>query len=349
MACLLSIEHLSKTFPGDDQPVVDDLGFCVHAGELFVLLGPSGCGKTTTLRMIGGFERPDGGWINVEEQPVDGPNLHVPPEKRRLGFVFQDYALFPHLNVLENVMFGLREHPRARRKAVATEVLWMVGLAGFEKRRPHDLSGGQQQRVALARAIAPWPRVLLLDEPFSNLDADLRQTMRREIRDIVTNTGMSAVLVTHDQEEALSVADRLAVMNDGRIEQIGTPQEVYDQPATPFVANFLGQTNLLTVSADGTTADSPLGPIQLPQNLDGPVTVSLRPEAIVMTPVDTDQPDAGRVIDRAFKGHDQTYRVQVGSHEFTVQTDHRCTINTGDSVTLRPDGPAAVVDRTASA
>jgi len=345
MTCLLAAEHLTKTFPGAAAPVLSDMSFCVNESELFVLLGASGCGKTTTLRVIGGFERPDTGWVSLEGRAVEGPGVHVPPEKRGLGFVFQDYALFPHLDVMGNVAFGLRHLPRARRRAVATEVLWMVGLAGLERRRPQELSGGQQQRVALARAIAPWPRVLLLDEPFSNLDAELRESTRREIRDVVGRTGMSAVLVTHDQEEALSIADRLAVVRDGRIEQTGTPEEVYHRPRTAFVAGFLGRTNLLTGRAEGRTAATPLGPVSLLEPARGTVTLSLRPEHLRLRAAGTPGPGpTGRVLARQFKGHDMTYRIRVGDHTFTVQADYRAAATVGQSVRIEPVEPAAVVE-----
>ena len=267
---LLQVQHLSKCF--GDVKVVQDMSFDVSEGEIVALLGASGCGKTTTLRLIAGFEYPDAGTIKLHDTCLSSPNTHVPPEQRQMGIVFQDYALFPHLSVIENVMFGLRKLPKAERRDCAERALDQVGLRGFQDRKPHNLSGGQQQRVALARTLAPRPRMILLDEPFSNLDALLRQETRRELRALLKQAGMTAGIVTHDQEEALSFADRVAVMRLGCIEQIGSPEEVYDAPRTLFVAQFLGRTNLLVSQADGREeAKTPLGTLTTNRSADGDV------------------------------------------------------------------------------
>ncbi len=241
MPALLTVSCLSKRFALNALPVVNGLSFEVEEGETFALLGPSGCGKTTALRCIAGFERADSGTVTLAGRTLVADGVAVPPEQRGIGFVFQDYALFPHLSVRDNVLFGLRTMGKKQSAERADDVIRLVGLAGFEHRKPHALSGGQQQRVALARAIAPRPRLLLLDEPFSNLDALLRQEMRERVREMLKQEGMTALLVTHDQEEALSFADRVAVMQNGRIDQIGTPEAIYATPRTLFVAQFLDE------------------------------------------------------------------------------------------------------------
>lgn len=344
---LLRVENLTKTFPGCTEPTVKGVSFHVAAGEVLTLLGPSGCGKTTTLRSVMGFERA-AGVVCREGVVLQDERTFLPPEKRGVGFVFQDYALFPHLSVIENVMFGIRGEHRRRRRQVAREAIWTVGLMGYEDRRPHDLSGGQQQRVALARALAPGNRVLLLDEPFSNLDPALRQSTRAEVRMLAEKGGVGLVLVTHDQEEALSTADRIAVMRDGVIIQEGSPQEVYDRPRTAFVAQFLGRTNLLLGSAGGDTAQTPLGILRLANPANGPVTLSVRPEHVEMTPPDGTCPQ-GSVVRREYKGHDVTYRVRIGLAEYLVQTPFDASVRVGDVVGLRARQPAAVVQPDAAA
>ena len=342
---LLDVSGLTKRFVPSAAPVVDRVGFGVAEGEIFALLGPSGCGKTTTLRLLAGFEDPDAGEIHLDGKRLCGPGHHVAPERRGMGLVFQEYALFPHLSVLENVRFGLRKLPRAERDARAREVLHLVGLNGYEDRAPHQLSGGQQQRVALARTLAPHPRLLLLDEPFSNLDALLRQATREEIRAVLKREGMTALLVTHDQEEALSFADRLAVMRAGRIEQTGTPEEVYHRPRTLFVAQFLGRTNLLLSEATGPEADTPLGPVALDREAAGTVLLSLRPEHLtLLRPDETAAGPRGHILAREFKGHDITFRVEVEGSEYLVHTHNRMPFRPGDAVCLRALEPAVVLE-----
>ena len=344
---LLCVHHITKTFPGHRSPVIADVTFCVKPGEVFALVGPSGCGKTTTLRTVMGFEPADSGEVLHNGRTLQGPDgTFEPPERRGIGFVFQDYALFPHLNVLQNVMFGIRGASKRRRKQIATEALWMVGLAGMEDRWPHDLSGGQQQRVALARAIAPGSRVILMDEPFSNLDPDLRHATRNEVRTLAHRAGMAVVLVTHDQEEALSSADRLAVMRDGRIVQSGTPEQVYNHPRSDFVAQFLGRTNLIDGTASGGIAQTPLGQVRIDTFTSGAVTLSLRPEHLAMQPAgpsEQEQHEAGQITAREFKGHDMTFRVRLGRGEYLVQTDYTAPFEVGDRVRLMPRTTAAVV------
>jgi len=240
----LRLDGLVKEFPG--RRAVDGVTLDVARGEILALLGPSGCGKTTTLRLLAGFETPDTGRVFVDGEDV----TRLRPAQRRLGMVFQNYALFPHLDVGENVAFGLAG-PRESRARRVTEVLAMVDLAGFERRSVAALSGGQQQRVALARSLAPEPRVLLLDEPLSNLDPALRERTRRELREAIQRVGITTVFVTHEQEEAFDLGDRIAVMNAGRLEQVGTADVLYDQPASAFVATFVGRANTLPAELVG--------------------------------------------------------------------------------------------------
>jgi len=346
---LLSVQHLTKRFAPSVPPVVHDASFEVEDGEIFSILGPSGCGKTTTLRCVAGFERVTNGTVAMRGRNLSGPDVHVPPEERGVGLVFQEYALFPHLSVLDNVAFGLR-NGRSTTEHVdrAREVLNMVGLDGFDERRPQHLSGGQQQRVALARALAPEPDLILLDEPFSNLDALLREETRQEVRQLLKEKGMSAVLVTHDQQEALSFADRLAVMRGGQIDQIGTPEAVYNYPRTLFVAQFLGRTNLLLSDADGSTADTPLGPVSLADRATGTVLVSLRPEHLTLKPPESKDGPRGTVVDRAFKGHDITYRVECEGNEYLVHTHSRVSFQSGDTVCVCPHAEAVVLESRSS-
>ncbi len=259
---------------------VESLSFALRRGELLALLGPSGCGKTTALRLIAGLERPDGGTIHLGGRLVSGPGVFVPPNRRRVGLVFQDYALFPHMTVERNIAYGLAGRDD-RRQRVA-EMLALVGLDGLGGRYPHALSGGQQQRVALARALAPQPDIVLLDEPFSNLDVALRRQVREEVQRILYEAGVSAILVTHDQDEAMSMADCMGVMFDGAIVQTGAPRALYDDPATRRVAEFLGEANALPGEARGDVAATALGDLALRRPARGAVDVLIRAEQIAL-------------------------------------------------------------------
>jgi iron(III) transport system ATP-binding protein len=248
---ILRVENISAQIKGGPALIINSLGFEVDTGEIFALIGPSGAGKTTTLRLIAGFEQPFQGRIVFDGRVLEDLGVHVPPERRGIGFVFQDLALFPHLSVMENVTFGLNRLPKGRRKSRALEMLEAVRLEGMGHRRPHELSGGEQQRVALARAMAPSPRLVLLDEPFANLDPSLRDDVRAGVREILKSERMTAVLVTHDHSEAMIVAERIGVMRAGHLEQVGVPRELYQQPATTFVSEFLGRKSIFrTVSSD---------------------------------------------------------------------------------------------------
>jgi iron(III) transport system ATP-binding protein len=279
----IEIRDLVKRFPGSPRPAVGPLSLGVRKGELVAVLGPSGCGKTTLLRLIAGFERPDAGSIIIDGHLVADRSRWVEPEDRGVGMVFQDYALFPHLTVLENIAFGLGFR---RVDARVRELLQRVGLMGFEDRYPHELSGGEQQRVALARSLATNPKVLLLDEPFSNLDADLRPKMRAELKILLKRLNCTTIFVTHDQEEAFELADRIAVLNGGRLEQIDTPQKIYREPATRFVAEFIGHADFLTGRVRGNCIETALGCFAKPPSVpEGAiVAVMIRPEEIELSP-----------------------------------------------------------------
>lgn len=237
----LRIENLRKIF--EENRGIEKIDFSIEKGELISLLGPSGCGKTTLLNIIGGFLKPDNGKIYLEDRDI----TDIPPEKRDISTVFQSYALFPHMNVLENIKYGLKYKKLTKKEQneLALEYLKIVGLDGYEKKSIQELSGGQQQRVALARALVLYPKVLLLDEPFSNLDAKLKISMREELKELQKNLKISMIFVTHDQEEALSISDKVVVMNNGKIEQIGTPEEIYYSPINEYVANFIGKSNFI--------------------------------------------------------------------------------------------------------
>jgi iron(III) transport system ATP-binding protein len=268
----------------------------VERGELLAVLGPSGCGKTTLLRLIAGFEEPDAGTVAIDGRACAGGSW-VPPERRGVGMVFQDYALFPHLSVAANVGYGLPRRSRSKRIA---EVLELVGLGGLGERRPHELSGGQQQRVALARALAPDPTTVLLDEPWSSIDPQLRGAMRDEVARILRASGVTVILVTHDQEEAFSLADRVALMDSGRIVQVGTPEEMYYRPASRRAAEFLGAANFIP-------ARSPMTRRFVRPDAAGELLV--RPELVGLAP---DESGSGEVVGREFRGHDVFYRVRLG-------------------------------------
>ncbi len=325
---LLSVTGLGKRFASGGTIAADALAFTLQDGEMLALLGPSGCGKTTCLRMLGGFEAPDAGQILLHGRDI----THSAPEDRGIGFVFQDYALFPHLNVLENVKFGLRRGSRANAERRAREMLELVGLGAFGSRRPHELSGGQQQRVALARTLAIAPPLVLLDEPFSNLDAAMRIETRQDVRNLLKAAGSAAILVTHDQEEAMAVADRIAVMKDGRLVQIGTPDHVYRNPVSEFVASFMGRSNIVEGVAEDRQVHTSFGTLDLSRPAQGSISLSLRPEQILLN---ADPASSAEIVAREFRGHDQLYWVQDGDRQLVVLSGTGVTFDLGTRVRLR--------------
>ena len=300
---LLSVQDVSKSFGG--TTVIEECSLEVGWGEMVSLLGPSGCGKTTLLRIIAGLERADRGTIHIAGAQVAGNGTWVRPEDRNVGMVFQDWALFPHLDVSRNVGYGV---PRNKRSEEVAKTLELVNLPGMQNRIPETLSGGQQQRVALARALAPQPTALLLDEPFSNLDSALRRDVRTEVRQLLQTTGMTAVFVTHDREEALVLGDRVAVMDAGRIVQIGSPAEIYQKPANPWVAAFIGAVSMYPADADGHIAHADFGSIPLLDSHQGPVEVAVRPEDVELRP-DTGGSATHTVEDFEFQGADSMVTV----------------------------------------
>lgn len=322
-------------------PVVEDLTLAVRPGSIMALLGPSGCGKTTVLRLLAGLDMAGRGTIELGGQVVSGPGVFLPPERRRIGMVFQDYALFPHLTVGENVAYGIpRDDPDVA--ARVRELLDLVGLGGIERRMAYELSGGQQQRVALARALGRRPLVVLLDEPFSNLDADLRQQLREDMRDILRRTQTTTVFVTHDQEEALFMGDEVAVMYAGRIEQVGTPEQIFQGPRTRFVAAFLGRADFLpaTVSAEGMQTEIGSIPLRPPLETGTAVDILVRADDIDITPAD----GPGVVVARLFRGTHFTYRVQLPSGRIvhSVQ-EHTTALEVGTRVLVAVDPGHALV------
>ena len=340
----LRLRGLRKSF--GDVIAVDGIDLEVEPGATCALLGPSGCGKTTTLRLIAGLEDPDAGTIEIGGREVSSERGSLPAERRRIGMVFQDYALFPHLDVAGNVGYGLGRRPDRSR---VSSMLSTVGLEGHGGRYPHELSGGQQQRVALARALITEPRAVLLDEPFSNLDAGLRERVRNEAREILRRAGVTSVFVTHDQEEALSVADQVAVVNEGRIEQVGTPEEVYSRPANRWVAQFLGEIEVIPGSAENGTVSCELGTLPNRNGLRGEVDVLVRPESVAVgtvEPSDRRVSQNATVVSRTFYGHDQLLALELPSGR--VVRARRLGFpawHPGDRVKVWIDGPADVLAR----
>lgn len=334
----LGCRDLSKAF--GDRVAVDAVSFTVAPGDILALVGPSGCGKTTLLRLIAGFEQPDNGDIEIAGQTVVDARRHLPPERRRVGMVFQDYAVFPHLSVGRNVGFALGKGRAA--EARVAELLDFVGLAGYEQRMPHELSGGEQQRVSLARALSTDPAVLLLDEPFSNLDAALRAGVRAEVRALLKQKGITAVFVTHDQEEALFLGDRVGVMCAGRLEQLGTPENIFHQPKTRFVAEFMGQTDFLPGVVVAAGVETAMGlvarPVALPAGT--PVEIALRPDDVALEP---DPTGNGRVLARRFIGMANVYQVGLASGAIVHSLQpHTRSLTEGDSVMVSLVGDHAL-------
>lgn len=317
------------------RPAVQGISFSAREGEILCLLGPSGCGKTTILRAIAGFEPVRSGQLFLSGQLMSSPDVTVPTENRRVGMVFQEYALFPHLRVQDNIAFGLRHLARSERAVRVQDMLRLTGLEGYERRYPHELSGGQQQRVALARALVQNPVVLLLDEPFSNLDPDMAGRMRQELHDLLRRTKTTTVLVTHDHDEAFAMADRIAVLNQGRLEQFDTPEMTYHMPATPFVADFVGQADFIPGTVSQGMVHTELG--EFPDTIeckDGTaVVVMIRPDDIHLVPTKGAQ---ARVLSRQFHGSENLYTVSLPSGQIVHSSQGSTSIyQAGTTVEIR--------------
>jgi iron(III) transport system ATP-binding protein len=345
----LALTDLHKRFGA--HTVLSGLNLTVPAGSFTALLGPSGAGKTTLLRLLAGFETPDRGTIAIGGRIVDAEDTHVGPEHRQIGYVPQEGSLFPHLTVAANVAFGL---PRAARRRGVGDLLELVGLADLGRRYPHQLSGGQQQRVALARALAVKPEVVLLDEPFASLDANLRADVREEVRRILSSAGTTTLLVTHHQEEALSVADLVAVLRDGTIVQHATPHDLYNAPVDGELAGFVGDANLIDGQIDDALVDTPLGKLSArwhgqPSATPCQVTVLIRPEQIAVRAANGGPGPVGQVVRCAYHGHDTVLQVQLGSARdgslVLVRTLGNATLWPGQSVGLSAHGPVLVWPR----
>ncbi len=337
----LSVNQLAKSYPGAQAPAVNDVSLHVPSGEMLALLGPSGCGKTTLLRMIAGLIAPTAGSIQLNGRDISA----IPVHQRNMGMVFQAYALFPHLSVAQNIAFGLemRGIKRAERAKRVQQALALVKLDGLGDRRVSQLSGGQQQRAAIARSLVIEPELLLFDEPLSNLDAKLRDEMRDEIRDLQRRSGITALFVTHDQDEALSMADRIAVMSQGKLEQIGTPDAIFDQPETEFVARFIGNGNFFdaTVLQPHRVQIEGLGQLHLADALTpgSRVRLLIRPHRLRCVPSGAPLPlnaFSGRVTQRVYRGQHHTLSVQVGPHQLLADlpTQAGITPAQGDSLML---------------
>ncbi|WP_286239671.1 ABC transporter ATP-binding protein [Neptuniibacter halophilus] len=335
----LNIDQVCLAYGAED--IVRNVSLTLTEGEIGCLLGPSGCGKSTLLRAIAGFEPVRAGSITMQGRQLSGPELNLPTEQRKIGMVFQDIALFPHLTIAENIAFGIRSWSRQAQQTRIAELLELVGLPGVEKRYPHSLSGGQQQRIALARAIAPKPELLLLDEPFSGLDANLREKLVPEIRDILKQEKMSAILVTHDQMEAFAMADKIAVMQQGVIQQWGTAFNIYHEPKTRFVADFIGLGEFLKATIkDEYSVESALGCLVGDEPINyapgTPVELLIRPDDIQHA---EESPLTGKIVSKWFRGSHYLYHVQLENGEVlpcitACHHDHDVGENLGISIEL---------------
>ncbi|NJK41770.1 MAG: ABC transporter ATP-binding protein [Acaryochloridaceae cyanobacterium SU_2_1] len=354
---ILQLNDLSKSFSPHGPAAVNQMSLTLNKGEILALLGPSGCGKTTLLRLIAGFERSQTGQLWLEGQLIADAQICLPPEQRSIGMVFQDFALFPHLTVAENVQFGLKsrqKHPCDQRRQRQAEVLDLVGLLGMENRYPHELSGGQQQRVALARALAPQPQLVLLDEPLSNLDVQVRLRLRQELREILKAAKISALFVTHDQEEALAICDQVAVMRQGCLEQMGTPEAIYQTPNSPFVAEFVTQANFVLAHRQGPYWQTEVGEFKVsPDHFDLPEQseglLMIRQEDLILEP----HADAlVKVRDRQFLGREYRYCLQTNSGKQLYarsSTEWPLPLGTAVKLSVRGDQPQVFLDPAANA
>lgn len=332
------------------EAAVSDLTLSIYEGELVTLLGPSGCGKTTTLRLLAGLDRPDSGRIRIRGDVVAGQSRFVPPEERDIGLIFQDFALFPHLSVGENIAYGIQDWPDEEVDSRVEDLLDLVDMQEYRDNRPETLSGGQRQRVALARSLAPEPDVLLLDEPFSNLDVGLRKVMREEVRRILKAAGVTAISVTHDQEEALSISDRVAVIAGGHLEQVGRPELVFQHPESRFVAEFLGQAGFISGSLTEGSIETGIGRLDVdiikglgPEYEGARIDVLVRPDDLRARPANGEEAN-GRIVHREYTGPSFVYRIELDSGD-VVHCDHnhdeRLDLDQPVHVSLTADHPLA--------
>ncbi|MGM0582405.1 MAG: ABC transporter ATP-binding protein [Bacteroidota bacterium] len=334
---VLSIKNLHKRFGKKLQYAVNNASLTVNKGELLALVGESGSGKTTLLRLVAGFEEADSGQIQINGDKVVDDNFSMKPEKRKIGMVFQDYALFPHLTVAENIKFGLSKSQFPNLNDRVREVTDMVGLSSYENRYPHHLSGGQQQRVALARALAPNPGLILLDEPFSNLDAVLKDQVREEVRSIIKKAGATALFVTHDMRDALSSADRIAILKDGKIQQVGTPRELYETPKNLYVASFFGKINAMNATAENGTYKLKAGEIKgAKTDKKGQILIAIRPENIEILTEEQEGTFPAKVVLAQYFGDHQQVHADIGAETHVVIHAHeKILFDKEDNIFLR--------------
>jgi iron(III) transport system ATP-binding protein len=358
----VTLEGISKSYSEAGMPAVNDLDLEIGDNQFVTLLGPSGCGKTTTLRLIAGYMAPDAGSIRVDGRLLSSKDTLVLPEHRGMGMVFQNYAVWPHKTVFENVVFGLklRKIPFAKARELVDQALTLVNLSGYENRLPNELSGGQQQRVALARSLVVEPKILLLDEPLSNLDAKLREHMRSELKQLQRRTGITFIYVTHDQAEAMALSDQVAVIHEGRLQQFGPPREVYARPANRIVADFMGNVNLLAgkvlAAANGEGEVLVAGTLRAAVDLPAGVTagadvdVAVRPENVMLTPPGKNGGPRGKVVDRVFLGNINEYQVALADQLLRAQTHPKDEFNVDSIVEIAvAPGTVSVFARTGEA